>query len=138
MSFQLKKDLIHFLMADATLTGLISTRLYPHEAPQGTPAPYVVYSQVSGSQTHTHDGPTGNKRARFQFNVVGGSPASCEAVAEAIKGALEPDGGLHQAIGSSETTFVSRCTLGSEMDLGINEETRETEKALDFLINFNH
>lgn len=44
------------LLADATVVGLVGSRIYPNLAPQGTPAPFVVFRVVSDVPDNTLTG----------------------------------------------------------------------------------
>jgi hypothetical protein len=75
-------------MADGTLSGLISTRLYPLNAPEGAVYPCVVYQVISGGRINAHavsgSGATGLKRNRVQFTIIGTSYSNAVAVKNAL------------------------------------------------------
>ena len=131
----LKKDIRHFLLADGTVSGLIGSRLYPAMAEENVATPYVIYSIVSFKPTMAHDGPTGGARARVQFHIVADRVGSLEAVSTAIQDALE---GLRQSIGAANTTHIGRCAVDNVIDLGVNEDTRDREKTVDFEISLHN
>lgn len=65
------------LLADATLSGLIGTRLYPVKLPQEPTLPAGVYTNVApGRRVYTHDGDSGLRRKRIQFTWFGEDGAS--------------------------------------------------------------
>ena len=50
-------DLIRdLLVADATLAGLVGTRIYPDQAVQGAAFPYVIFTFLSGEDTEVIGG----------------------------------------------------------------------------------
>lgn len=76
------------LEADTTLTGLISTRLYPNEIPQGDTLPAVFYMTVSDVKDHFLTGQSSLESPIIQFTVYASTKAGAAAVASAIKTSL--------------------------------------------------
>lgn len=69
------------LIDDATLTGLVGTRIFPGRAPQNTKFPYIVYHRISTVRPATLD--TGNAKVpevRMQVDVVASSQAEVETI----------------------------------------------------------
>ncbi|QDU62170.1 hypothetical protein Pan216_30370 [Planctomycetes bacterium Pan216] len=74
------------LIADATVSGLVGTRIYPSEAPEGAPRPYVVYEvedEDLGAQPNDK-----LTRMSLETRCVAGSYGEAEELAKALKDAL--------------------------------------------------
>ena len=70
----------------SAVTGL-SGRFYYLEAPQGTPKPYAVFSQVANPQTR--DTASKFEDIYFQINHYGVSASALETIAKASRAAFE-------------------------------------------------
>jgi len=93
----IEEGIVALLRADATLTGLIGTRLYPVLVPEPTVYPCLSYQVVSASPDYTIDGTRcGSKR--IQFDAWGTSYGDCKAILQALGNVLDlfrgmlPDG----------------------------------------------
>lgn len=85
----IEEGLVAHLMADSSVTDLISTRLYPLVVPQDASLPAVAYQRISGPREHAHDGPSGLARARVQFTALGSTYAEAKSVVTALQGSLD-------------------------------------------------
>ena len=70
------------------VTTLVSTRVYPMAAPDGTASPYISYQVITGTAYNRNVGAPMGERKIVQINCVGNSYSSAKAVAEAVKAAL--------------------------------------------------
>ncbi len=59
--------IVSALINEATISAIVSARVYPMTAPQGTALPYIVYQQISAVRDHTMDGPSGYTDSRYQL-----------------------------------------------------------------------
>ena len=86
-------------LADATITGYLTTRLYDTQIPQGAVFPCAVYERISTNRLYTHGAPdnsnvfrgnNGNAgRTRFQVTVYSDiSPNQARQIAQAFIDAL--------------------------------------------------
>lgn len=132
MSYQFKKDLWHKLTNDETVSGLISTRLYPGIAPQKATYPFVTFNTVSNMDENCHDGPVGIFRERVQFDILADTPDVAEQIKDAIYSALH---GLSGMIGATDATIIGSSRFDSEIDLSEWEEDK-ARKTVDFLISY--
>ncbi len=87
----LKSELYTKLTADATLSALISTRLYPDRADQTTTMPYITYEDVTQETTHHLLGVagTGFAMVTVQFSIWAENPKSRSDVEAALRIALD-------------------------------------------------
>lgn len=132
MSYQFKQDLFYEVTNDATVSGLISTRLYPSIAPQDATYPYVTYKTVSGSDESCHDGALGIPEQRIQFDILADTPDETEQIKDALYDLLHSVKGT---IGESNATTIETSRFDGEMDLSEWEEDKQ-RKTVDFLIAF--
>ena len=69
------------LIDDATMSGLVGTRIYPGRAPQKPTMPYIVYHRISTVRAATLD--TGNAKVpevRIQCDVIASTQSEVETV----------------------------------------------------------
>ena len=132
MSLQFKQDLYHAVTNDGTLSGLISSRLYPSLAPQNATYPFVEFHTVSSSDGLCQDGPIGIIRERIQFDILADTPDECEQIKDGFYTLLH---GLSGQIGSGPTTTVTHCAFDNEIDFAEWEEGK-SRKSIDFLISY--
>ncbi len=79
----IEQNLYAYVVADATVSGLIGTRFYPVVAPQNPPKhpttravlPYGVFRRISTVREPTHDGASGIAHPRFQVDWMGSQAA---------------------------------------------------------------
>lgn len=78
------------LLADAGVSALVGTRLFPSVAPQGVARPFVVLTLVSAAPYHTHDDVPADllEAARVQVRAYGSEYVATHAVATAVDDVL--------------------------------------------------
>lgn len=82
-------DLVAHLKADATLTNLVSTRIYPLVAPQNVVKPYITYQVINGNNKQCISGGIYQKDVRFQIDCWGLTYSNVKAVEETVIKRLE-------------------------------------------------
>lgn len=87
MSFQ--SDLYAAITAHPGLTALIGTRLYPNEAAQESPTPFIVYYEFATPREQTIDCTIAVSKPRIQYSIYGETFASALAVADQLRAALD-------------------------------------------------
>lgn len=81
---------IYTLLKDAAgVSALAGTRIYPILAPQDSAYPLITYQRISGARWRTFDGPSGKAQPRFQLDVWATSYAGANALAKAVRDALD-------------------------------------------------
>jgi len=69
------------LIDDATLSGLVATRIYPGRAPQKPTLPYIVYHRISTIRSATLDaGNTKVPEVRMQCDVIATTQSEVETI----------------------------------------------------------
>jgi hypothetical protein len=99
------------LLADATIAGLIGTRLYWAEGEQGCARPYVVYEQDEEPRSHYNMGVDPNRIRNYEFEAWADNPEDAETVADAIEAEL---GGFYGTLGAYKVDMLTcegRTTL---------------------------
>lgn len=99
----LMTDLYTYLSTDAGLSALISTRLYPDEAPESASLPYVVYSQLAQAESYHLGGNAGLPRVTLTYDIYAATAVSRDAVCSALFDAVDAYQGL---IGSTDVRQI--------------------------------
>jgi len=89
----IEEALVYTLSGSAPLNGLIgdgkgALRLYPLQAPQDLPTPFVLYATSDPDQLQTMTGWLGLWEQAFRFDCYGGQAGGSYASAKAVAGAL--------------------------------------------------
>ncbi len=77
--------LYSILTADSDVTDLVSTRVYPDQAPQKSESPYIVFQKISGVPVDSHDGGSGLVFRRFQFTSYAETRLLADQIDEAVR-----------------------------------------------------
>lgn len=73
------------LTDEATISAIISARLYPMIAPQDAALPFMVYQQISGDRDYVLAGPSGLTHSRYQLNCWATTPSGAKLLFEAVR-----------------------------------------------------
>lgn len=92
---QVGDALFNILTNDATVGGLVSTRVYPHLREQGSAFPAVTYQRVGGPRTPKQEGPANHVRQRVQLNSYAGDSTTAQDLADAVRQALDGVSGTY-------------------------------------------
>lgn len=76
------------LTGNATVAGLVGSRVYPLVAPQDVALPLLVYQRISQSPVVSHSGHSNLARTRIQVMCVAVNYNGARALAAAVQGAL--------------------------------------------------
>ena|SRR3990172_1218160 len=87
--------------------------IFPVLAPKEVNLPYVVYTQITGSQFRTLDGTPGLQSAGIQYSCYGPSYRTAKLVAQAVKVSLA---GLAVTLPDTDATRVEGIWLATESD----------------------
>jgi len=86
MSFQ--SDLYGYLTANAGLTALVGTRLYPNEAPNDPVVPFIVYYEFATPREQLMSNAVGVSKPRIQYSTYADTYADALAVTDALRAAV--------------------------------------------------
>ena len=88
-------DLVTYLQADVALDALIDGRVHRQRIPPDPTFPLIVYRRISTPELHV----SAYVEPRFQFDCWGETDSGADAVAAALRDALE---GFHGLMGSTD------------------------------------
>lgn len=80
MSTSAEEDLYAALTANAGVTTLVSTRIYPNRVPLGTAYPAIGYSMISSGLAASNN----CQQSRIQVDIFDSTYSGCKAVRDAI------------------------------------------------------
>ncbi len=100
MSGCVEADLVRYLEANAGVSALVGDRIYPLMIPERATLPAIRYQGISMGSEVAHTGPSGLARHRIQLTVHAATYAIAQAVATALRRALDGKKGMFGA-GSS-------------------------------------
>lgn len=126
------------LLADGTVAGFLSTRVYPDRLPQGPTLPAAVYHVISGDEEGSLTGRAGLTHARIQVDAYASTRLAANALAAAIRNALTDQTGSRGTWGTVSVTGCS-CAAGErygtqQLDDGSDDPQWITSR--DFLVSF--
>jgi hypothetical protein len=125
----LETELRAYTLADATVAGLVGTRMYPQKLPQNPTLPALVYQRIDTRREHAHDGPDQLPRPRMQIAAWASSSATAWDVVNAVRERLD---GYRGAMGAID---VQSCLCVGERDQD-DPDTGRTGVTQDYLIQF--
>ena len=138
MSVYPGKALYHLLTNASGVTDIVSTRIYPVTAPQGTAFPFVVYSTISSIPQNTKDVPAAVDHVRLQIDCYAKSTASisgydqAEQLAAAVRAAID---GVTP--GTYAGVLVDGIRFEQEND-AIEEEINVFRNSADYQFRIKH
>lgn len=80
----LEDGLYTFLAAQAGISALVGTRIYPLVAPEGAVMPCIVYQRIGGSRVVSHSGDSELARPRIQVSAWAETYDEAKSIAEAV------------------------------------------------------
>ncbi len=108
-----EEDLVRVLQVNAGVSALVSERIYALSLPQRVTLPAIRYQVISTSPEVAHNGPSGLQRNRIQLTVHAATYASAQAVAGALRRALDGRKGL---FGPGTCCFVTNDLADYDVD----------------------
>lgn len=113
----IESALYSYLSNKASITALVSTRIYPEVGPNDAGYPFITYITVTGDQQHDMSGASGLTNVRMQIDAWADIIADRVSVSEALRNALD---GFTGNMGT-ENLNIRSCFLADYSTL------RETE-----------
>ncbi len=127
----LEEAVVAYLVADTTLTALVSQRIYPVQAPQATTVAYVTYERVTGNPFQDHGGSGGVGAlcwARLSFSACAQTYTAAKAIVAEIRARLDGFRGTLSGV------VIGAILSEEDADLGLDDQTRMQMVAVDFRI----
>lgn len=129
----IRKALRAFVLADATVTTLASTRMFPGRLPQGETRDSIVYQEISAQGDHHNEGPSGLARPRFQITAWSLTADGAQALALAIKERLDGYRGVMGSGGNAVTVQGAFFDASRDID---DEVANLRGRQADYFVNF--
>lgn len=104
MTETLAAAFVAVIKADAAVAALASTRIFPDSAPQGTPAPYVVFSELSNVAEESQSDCNGLDSSTIEFACYGDTTLGAIDLRKSVRAALTPPGAVAGAVVTQPTT----------------------------------
>lgn len=116
------------LKNNSSVSALVSSRIYPINAPQGATLPLIVFTQIGTLDRElSHSGSTKVCTSHFRLNTIATTPKAAKQIAAAVTKALH---GFSGTVGT-ETIYVAR--IDSQIDL-YDDELINYQVALDLYL----
>lgn len=125
-----EEGLFAFLTADAGVSALVATRVYPNVAAQDASLPYIVYQRISTPRVGSHSGPSGLAHPRFQLTCADDSYSGAKALADSVRSALD---GYIGMMGGGSGVGVQATYVKDERD-GYDSTSKVQVKRLDVVL----
>jgi hypothetical protein len=106
-----------FVLADATVSGLVVTRMYPLRLPQNVTMPALTYQRISGVRIGQLNGVASAADPRYQIDAWAANVAGALALGKAVRQRLENYTGTWTDGASPATTAFVQVRFDSERDL---------------------
>jgi hypothetical protein len=100
------KAIYGILSANAGVTAICSTRIYPDVAAQGSEFPFVVYNITRLAASDTKSGVSTLDEERYDINCVSSSYAQAIGLSEAVRGALDRYSGTVNGVAVQSIQFT--------------------------------
>lgn len=130
MSFE--ADLVARLRANATIAGMVGTRIYWEERPQGSGLPAILLTGVGGERRQHMDGPMATQSLRTQFDCMAPTKAQAVTLRQAVTALIEAPG----TAGTTDFQGGFTTVLPGRSDINTVDGTVRTERT-DATIWFN-
>ena len=115
------------LAADGTVSGEVSTRLYPVKLPQDPTYPAITYNRVSAPRLHHLGGVAGRATVRLSYNSWAETYAGAQTLAAAVRASLD---------GFNGTLATIKCVISLENESDLYEQDVEIYRILqDYFVS---
>lgn len=129
----IESALYSYLSNKASITSLVSTRIYPQVAPNSAAYPFITYNVINEEPTHSMSGAVGLTHLTVQIDVWCNTVANRVAVSEALRNALD---GFTGAMGA-ENLSIRNCFLENRTNFNETDGEGKTpvyRSSMDFSI----
>lgn len=131
----IEQTLWSVLTADAGVSSIVSSRVYPMLIPQNTSLPAIAYQMISAPRQHTVCDTIDMIPSRWQFTCWATTYTSLRALVSAVRGVLDNYNGTVGSVVIQSIHFIEEVDLMNELP-GV-DVLRRYGKALDFYIWYN-
>ena len=124
-------------LADGTVSGLVSTRMYSDTLPQNATLPAIRYAVVDATPNEHLSGIVGVSRARIQIDCYANTRAAANALADGVRLALEKQN--HTLVGAQYINDIAM--ISGPADARDRAKAGEDEvrfiSTMDFFVYYN-
>jgi len=124
----------YLIQQDATLLGLVSTRIYPNPLPENPTYPSIGYQQISDVNHSSHSGSSQLATTRLQLDVWHNTYDAAKTVRDNLKRVLRDYKGT--VINGTYTDRIDRIIWDNDQVM-FDTETRKYHRVIDLLIWHN-
>jgi len=125
---EIGKAMYSILTTDATVAGLVSTKVYPNTVPKDVAFPFVVYTTINTTPADTKDGVSPLDEIQVQVDVYSTSYDTTTTLANACRGALD------RYSGTVASQAIQRIRFVGELEGEYEEEVGVWWKSQDYMI----
>lgn len=120
------------LSGDATLTAIVSTRIYPDVAPQNADNPCIVFSEQTGEFSDTHDGGSHLDTNLAQIDIYTATITDRTTLSDRVRTLLDRySGTVNSVVIQSMQLVYSFSTVEPQFDDNAKKVYRQT---MDFRV----
>lgn len=126
---EIKKAIYHVLTNDAPVNAIVSTRIYPNEAPQGATLPYIVQEITDTEPLESKDSPQYDfVSVEISCYAQGGSGGeqALEDLSSKVITALDNNTGTHNDVVVKQAQYLNKD------DVKLEDEQKIYGKRIDF------
>ena len=132
----LESELVTFLtVTNATVSALVSTRVYAGVTPQGSAVPKISFSRIFTNRLQKLEGSSDLPATRYQISCFDDDMVGAIALADAVRGALNDYSGATGAVTIQHASLVDETDLFNPSPEA--HKKRTFGRALDFEIWYN-
>jgi len=125
---RLEEAIYSILSSDASVTALVSTRIYPFFLPQECTLPAITFYRVSTDREYAFMTDPGYATVRISIDILGESASSTMSVAEVVRTAL------HRYKGTVAGVKIYECHIETENSI-YEPETDVYRLIIDFMVS---
>lgn len=116
---QIGRAIYAMLTTDATISALVSNRIYPTNVPARVTMPYVVYSKTSAVPTNDKDGPSVVDEEFYQVDVYSTTYDQAHAISDRIRSVIDGVSNTISGVAISQISFEGENDNAYQDDLGL-------------------
>jgi hypothetical protein len=125
--------IVAILKADATVLGLVASRIFPLKRPPRTTLPCIVFQKIDHVQEYHLRGKSASQEQRFQLNLYANTYTGARALEAAVESALN----IYR--GAISGTDIEHVELIDAADLDVlvadNEQQNEYARRQDYIFH---
>lgn len=113
------KVIYDILSSDGTVSGEVSTRIYPDTVPQNASFPYITYSVINTLPTDDKDGGSQLDVVGVQVDIYSRDYSEAQTIATGCRAALDRYSGTNNSVKVDKIKFSNESSRNYQQDLGV-------------------